>query len=257
MFEAITVPNAPRVGRRTTDTQTRFVPPQTETNATLAEIGNAATAMYLYTVDQLRANALDLHTMQVDASGYNFSLKPGDNILVRAKAQFITAARDEWEIRQIEDITYGFNDDKVEMKYKFLPNRSDTEAEDPAVALYDGQKENTQTPEGKIIAPIIAWELTEITTLVQNKTANTALSDGTRAVLVTLPVPTIPAGKSEVRIIGTPYAVHANNVSIPVSLEVVQKPSDEDPSLICRIGIKNAGWSVTDAATVTADIVWR
>lgn len=256
-FEAITVANSVVKGMKTVEIQSRFTPQKTEGNATLLETNAAGAALYAWCVSTLQAKELDLHTVTVDAMGTDFSLLPGDTVLIRAKTQFPNGARDEWETRSLDTIQYDLKDDIVTTTFRFKPNRPYTEAEDESVAVYDNNKETAQTPEGKIVAPLYAWTLTELTELVENKSANTTLADGTRAVFVSFAVPAAPAGFYDTRIIGSPYATHSN-VLIPIRVEVVQKPTVANPTtLICKIAVRNAGWDLYDSAVVKAHIVWR
>lgn len=257
MFEARTNGTVSSKGMKLVDIQARFVPAKTETNATLAETNSAGAALYAWIISTLQARDQDLHTIEVDSVGTDFSLKPGDNLLVRAKAQFIKGARDEWEYRKIETVQYDMKDGRVETHIKFSSNRPDSEVDDPSIALYDQQKEKTQTPDGKIITPLYEWVLTEISQLVQNTVADTTLSDGTPAVTVSVTVPAATAGFYDTRIIGTPYATHST-VLIPVVVELVQKPTSSAPTtLIVKLGVKNKGWTVYDSCTLMSHIVWR
>lgn len=254
VFEAVTAPIDPRIGRFATEYQTKFVPQKEATNAALADIQNAALAMYEWGKIYLRNRRYNRRDLAVNLIGFRRDIHPGDVMQVLAQLQFPEGTRAAWEERTIESVEYGFTDQMAKTTIKFLPNIKDEEETNETIALYDEQKKRETTPEGKIFEPLWGWELTELTSVVQFKVPDTILSDNvTPAVTVIIPFAAIPAGKFESQLMGTPYAIHSNT-AVPTVVEVVSKSSTE---VTCRLAIRNVGWSLYDQATVYCHQVWR
>lgn len=253
LFEAVTAGTASRNGRRTYEVQTKFAPVKENANATLADIQAAALALYEWAKLQLAVYATYKHEIAVTLAGFDLTYKPGDSVQLLTQTQFIEGNRAAWEVRQIESIDTNFSDQAPKSTIKFLPNISDDEEDLKEVSLYSSQKKKEAPPDGKIIEAPYAWELTELTSLVQYKVPDTNLSDGTPAVTVTFNLTSAPVGKGETQLMGTPYAIHVNSNIVTVT-EVVSKSSTV---VVCRIAIRDVGWTLYDTATVYCHQVWR
>lgn len=252
VFEALTV--GVQTGRRATEYQTQFLPQKESGNAPLLEIQSAALSMYEWAKIQLINTIVNRHDILVNLAGFRLDWRPGDVLYVLAQTQFIEGNRSAWESRTIESLDYSFSDSTPKTAVKFLPNIPIEDDDDNVVlALFDKQNKKKVTVEGRSVEPLWAWELTELSSVIQYKVPDTNLTDGTPAVTVTFTLTPAPAGKFETRLLGTPYGIHSNT-AVPIVVEVYFK---SETTVICKVAIRDVGWSLYDQATIYCHQVWR
>jgi len=250
-------------GSQSTERYTQYTPEKETGNATLAACNSAGLALYNRGVSFLTDHADDVTEYSVDAVGEDLYVNVGDTIYVKTNvrqpvidpfsdeiAEYIDSEVDA-DLRTTQ-VSLDMGDDKAEWSFD-LSDQAILTQEDIFVSVYDETKRD-QPPAGAAYAPAFAPSFATLSASQSGGNADTTLSDGTPAKLVTLSLPAAPGGSTDVLLAGIPYGTSPNGTIVT---ELVSDPVFAGlvgPTI--AVAVKFAGWINAYSASLTGYIVW-
>lgn len=264
-FLVETDPTDEFVGGSIVERNTAFAPQRDQSNVTLAEIANAANALYTWGKQYLDTHLLNRTEYTAQISGGLFDIEPGDALRINAKAEYVTEDRfantlsRRFErvdtILRVQSIKYSFSDGKIQASVTFLDPNIPTESESTEINQFDTQQK--PKPEGRIIPLPDQWSMTTVNMAVSNVLPDTVMSgSGLPARRVQIGTSTV-SGSGDMALIAKPYVVHDDGIDMEIEIEVEPDLQGSIIGTVVRIAVKNRGWTYDDSATITVYFGWR